>query len=163
MLRLLKCIFSFFCSSVSTSPSSFSVSLPFPIPPFVSLTLSPYVCFCWSQQTCQPVSCFWRQGLALFLFPSSCFLSFFTPPLCSADASTHMRFSSYTNARAHIAKLILSLSVSSTSSRCLALSLSKLHAHKNTHTVPITHSYTGIVFKCSNKYEWAQNDECMSK
>lgn len=136
MLRLLKCIFSFFCSSVSTSPSSFSVSLPFPHP---SLCLSHSVSICLfllvsaDLSTCQ---LFLKTGPCAFLVPFFLFsVVFHHSVVFCRRQHTHMRFSLYTNARAHIAKLILSLSVSSTSSRCLALSHSQNYMHTKTHTL----------------------------
>lgn len=82
-------------------PSHFPVFLnPSPPPSFYcSLALSPCVCFCWSQQTCQPVSCFWRQGLVLFLL-SFLSLSFFFSTLifcCVLQMPTHMNFLSHSN------------------------------------------------------------------
>lgn len=135
--------------------------------PHPSLCLSHSVSICLfllvsaDLSTCQ---LFLKTGPCAFLVPFFLFSVVFHPSVVFCRRQhTHALFLVHKCTRTHrkthsltfCLKYILPLSSS--------LTLSKLHAHKNTHTVPITHSYTGIVFKCSNKYEWAQNDECMSK
>lgn len=167
-------------------PPRFSSALsrqfpPLPLPVSSSLLRSfffyffflPHVCFCGSQQTCQPVSppCVFSPPLSLSV--SSPLLSFFTlPSLLSAKRRTH----------ACALSLSLSLFLSrmqphadktrrqtrSLASRRLEYILaapSRSHSLAGrTHPAPRQrHTPTqGLVFKCSSEDEWAQNAECAS-
>ena len=138
-----------FCSSISVSFCS-------------SLSLVSKCLFLLVSADLSNCQLFLKTGPCPFLAPSFLFLSFFSPlfPLfCSADTDPHAR--SLTHKHAHVDKLILSLSVSSTSSCCLSLSLS--HILKTALACSQQRTPTqGLALKCSNEYEWEQNEEFMS-
>lgn len=161
ILDTTRCLFAFVCvlwsillSFPSMSFPSFSPSFPLSPAPLVSM------CLCGSQQTCQPVSIFRRQGLVLFLLSLLSFPVVFSPLLLCEVRQGH----SIPHIRTR--KQASTNSFSHTPSQVHPPAVSLSHTLITTHTLDALcqkHTPTqGLVFKCSNEDEWAQNEECVS-
>lgn len=142
-------------------------SLSFPSLCFHFLSRSPSFCLCMfvSAGLSRPVNLSavsedraLRFSCSLVPFPVVSFT--LRSLLCAADA--HMHFPSHTTTLTRMPTNSFSHTPSQVHPPAVSLSRTLISTHTNTLCQKHTPTQ-GLVFKCSNEHEWAQNEECVSR